>query len=93
MDLQQAAYVLAICEERSFTRAAKRCGVTQPSLTNAISKLETDLGTALFVRPNREQRETLPTQFTLLIVPHLKQALAHIASVGEIAVKCRSVRL
>jgi DNA-binding transcriptional LysR family regulator len=50
MQLQQVRYFLAILQERSFTRAARRCGVSQPSLTNAIRRLEQDLGGALFKR-------------------------------------------
>ena len=50
MQMQQIRYVLALCEERSFTRAAKRCGVSQPSLTNAIIALEQALGGAVFQR-------------------------------------------
>ena len=30
--MNQIRYFLALCEERNFTRAAKRCGVSQPSL-------------------------------------------------------------
>ena len=50
MQMQEIRYFLALCEERSFTRAAKRCGVSQPSLTNAIIRLEQKLGGALFQR-------------------------------------------
>ena len=50
MQMQQIRYFLALCEERSFTRAAKRCGVSQPSLTNAIIALEQALGGAVFQR-------------------------------------------
>ena len=50
MQMQHIRYFLALCEERSFTRAAKRCGVSQPSLTNAIMALEQELGGALFQR-------------------------------------------
>jgi len=50
MQMQQIRYFLALCEEHSFTRAAKRCGVSQPSLTNAIIRLEQKLGGALFQR-------------------------------------------
>ena len=50
MQMQQIRYFLALCEERNFTRAAGRCGVTQPSLTNAIIALERALGGALFQR-------------------------------------------
>jgi len=48
MQMHQICYFLALCEERSFTRAAKRCGISQPSLTNAIIALERELGGALF---------------------------------------------
>jgi DNA-binding transcriptional LysR family regulator len=50
MEMQQIRYFLGLCEERSFTRAAKRCGISQPSLTNAIIGLEQELGGALFQR-------------------------------------------
>src|SRR5499427_7846617 len=50
MQMQQIRYFLALCEERNFTRAAKRCGVSQPSLTNAIIALEQELGGTLFQR-------------------------------------------
>ena len=50
MQMHQIRYFLALCEERNFTRAAGRCGVSQPSLTNAIIGLERALGGALFQR-------------------------------------------
>lgn len=50
MQMHQIRYFLALCEERSFTRAAKRSGVSQPSLTNAIGALEEELGGNLFQR-------------------------------------------
>ncbi len=48
--MQQIHYFLALCEELNFTCAARRCGVSQPSLSNAISALERELGGALFDR-------------------------------------------
>jgi len=50
MQMHQIRYFLALSTERNFTRAAKRCGVSQPSLTNAIIALEQELGGALFQR-------------------------------------------
>ncbi|MGH8514035.1 MAG: LysR family transcriptional regulator [Gammaproteobacteria bacterium] len=50
MQMHQVRYFLALCEELNFTRAARRCGVSQPSLSNAISALERELGGALFHR-------------------------------------------
>jgi DNA-binding transcriptional LysR family regulator len=50
MQMHQIRYFLALCAESNFTRAARRSGVSQPSLTNAISALERQLGGALFER-------------------------------------------
>ena len=40
METNQVRYFLALCEENNFTRAAKRCGVSQPSVSNAIRRLK-----------------------------------------------------
>src|SRR5436309_578590 len=50
MQMHQIRYFLALCGELNFTRAARRSGVSQPSLTNAIGALERELGGALFQR-------------------------------------------
>ena len=54
--MSQIRYFLALCEERTFTRAAQRCGVSQPTLTNSIRRLEQELGECLFHRGSRETR-------------------------------------
>jgi DNA-binding transcriptional LysR family regulator len=50
MEIRQVQYAIAVSEELSFTGAAKRCGVTQPTITNAIRQLERELGRPLFRR-------------------------------------------
>jgi|GEM_PF-2187543 len=50
MELRQIRYFLEICEQGSFSRAADRCGVTQPALTMAMKALEGELGGAVFHR-------------------------------------------
>jgi DNA-binding transcriptional LysR family regulator len=50
MELRQIHYAIAVSEELSFTGAARRCGVTQPTITNAIRQLEQELGRPLFRR-------------------------------------------
>jgi LysR family hydrogen peroxide-inducible transcriptional activator len=50
MEMSQVRYFLALCKERNFTRAAQRCGVAQPSLTQSVKALEMELGGPLFVR-------------------------------------------
>ncbi|MHC6177810.1 LysR family transcriptional regulator [Glutamicibacter sp. X7] len=53
MELQQMRYVVAIAEERNFTRAAQRCHVVQSALSHQIKALERELGVPLFVRNSR----------------------------------------
>ena len=56
MEMHQVRYFLALCEELNFARAAGRCGVSQPSLTRAIKKLEVELGGPLFYRDSGGRR-------------------------------------
>jgi Bacterial regulatory helix-turn-helix protein, lysR family len=58
MQIRQIRYFLAICAEGNFTRAARSCGVSQPSLTQALLRLEAELGGALFERGWKESRLT-----------------------------------
>ena len=50
MDLLQLQYFRAIAEYENMTRAAEALFVPQPNLSNSMSRLESDLGTALFQR-------------------------------------------
>ncbi|MDR2996560.1 MAG: LysR family transcriptional regulator, partial [Microbacterium sp.] len=53
MEFQQMRYVIAVAEERSFTRAAERCLVVQSALSHQIKALERELGVRLFARTSR----------------------------------------
>jgi DNA-binding transcriptional LysR family regulator len=50
MDIRELRYFVAVFQERSLTAAAKRCFISQPSVSAAISSLEAELGTTLFIR-------------------------------------------
>ena len=50
MDLQQLRYFAAAARLGGFTRAAAACGVSQPTLSQQMGKLEAELGRPLFVR-------------------------------------------
>jgi len=53
MDFNQVRYFLALANTLNFTRAAEQCYVSQPALTQAIKRLEVELGGELIHRDGR----------------------------------------
>jgi DNA-binding transcriptional LysR family regulator len=84
---QQVQYFLAVCEERSFTRAARRGGVAQPTVTKAIRDLEDRIGGALFVRKKLQQAETTPTSLGLALKPHFGRAIRSLQRAERVAAR------
>jgi LysR family hydrogen peroxide-inducible transcriptional activator len=58
MDINQVRYFLNLAETLNFTEAARRSGVSQPSLTRAIQRLEEELGSPLIYRDGKDSRLT-----------------------------------
>ena len=58
MELQQLRYFVAVADLGNFTRAADKCLVAQPSLSQQIIKLEKEFGLPLFDRLGRSVRLT-----------------------------------
>ena len=57
--LDQKVYtLLAVAEQKSFTKAAELLSLTQPAVSHHISQLETELGTKIFSRGKGELRIT-----------------------------------
>lgn len=73
MELNQIRYFLALARTLNFTRAAELCNVTQPALTKAIQRLESELGGYLI---HRERHLTQLTDLGKLVLPMLERAFA-----------------
>src|SRR5438105_10349220 len=58
MDLRRLSSFLAVVEEGSFTRAARRLGISQPSLSQQMRTLEAELGGPVLERLPRGIRLT-----------------------------------
>jgi LysR family hydrogen peroxide-inducible transcriptional activator len=64
-DLRQLGYFCAIARTGSFTKAARELGISQPSLSEQIARLEQGLGASLFERLNRRVELTPPGEAIL----------------------------
>jgi LysR family transcriptional regulator, hydrogen peroxide-inducible genes activator len=90
MEFHQLRYVCAIAETGSFSRAAERCQVAQPSLSQQVMKLEKDLGTKLFDRLGRSVRLT---EAGVAFLPHARSILGQLESArASVADKCADLR-
>src|SRR2546421_12316352 len=73
LDLNLLRVFDAVLQERSVTAAAARLGLTQPAVSNALARLRTLLGDALFVRPPAGMEAT---PFARGVAEPVRQALA-----------------
>ena len=58
MNMKQFKYVLVLAKEGSFSRAAEALGISQPSLSQYVKKIENEISLELFDRTNGEVRLT-----------------------------------
>src|SRR4029078_907242 len=77
-ELNVLAAFLAVAEERSFTRAAKRVGVSRSALSHAVRGLEERIGVRLL---SRTTRSVAPTDAGEQLLGRLRPALGDVASV------------
>ena len=74
-DLNLLPIFVVLMEERSVTRAAQRLGITQPALSNALTRLRAVMRDPLFIR---ERYGIQPTALALELAPAIAKALATI---------------
>lgn len=77
INVRHIAAFAATVRHGSVTRAARAVNLTQPALTQAIARLEADIGCALF---ERGPAGMTPTEPALLLAPRAEAAIAHVGS-------------
>ncbi len=75
MELRQLRYLVALAEERNFTRAAEREHIAQPAMSQQIRRLEEEVGLELV---DRSTRRATMTDAGLLLVARARRALAEV---------------
>ena len=81
MTLQQMEYIVAVYRLRHFAKAAEHCGVTQPTLSAMIQKLEQELGVKLF---ERSSQQVVPTAIGRLVVEQAWRVISRARKIKDI---------
>ncbi len=87
MELRQLRYFVALAEELSFTRAARKLHVSQPPLSFQIASLEQELGVRLFHRTSRSVELSAAGEALLAharaVLERLEDAREHVRRVAD----------
>ena len=90
MEMHQLRYMAAVARTGNFSRAAERCHVSQPSLSQQIQKLESELGERLF---DRLRRQATLTPAGEAFLPRAERILAEVdAAQREAREACGLIR-
>jgi DNA-binding transcriptional LysR family regulator len=73
MELRHLQHFIALAQEGSFTRAARKVNIVQSGLSNSIKELEEELGTRLV---ERTTRKVSITETGMRFLPHARATLA-----------------
>ncbi len=82
MNLRDLRYLLAAAETGHFGRAAEACGISQPTLSVQLRKLEEELGVALFERAGKS---VVPTDACRRLLGHVRAAVAEVDAILAVA--------
>ena len=81
MTLQQLTYVIELNRYRNFAVAAEACGITQPTLSAMLAKLEDELDVRIFDRNNKK---VTPTTTGAKIIVQAERAVREASRISEI---------
>ena len=86
MNLRDLRYLLAVADHGHFGRAAEACGVSQPTLSVQLRRLEEMLGVTLF---ERTSKAVAPTTACQRLIGHVRAAVAEADAILAVAASLR----
>ena len=86
MTITQLNYVLALDKSKNFTKAAKACKISQPSLSTQIQKLEEELGVEIF---DRAKKPIKSTEIGKILINQFKVIIDESSNVSELIIKSK----
>lgn len=90
MELRQFEFLIAVVEEASFSAAARRLSVTQPSISEQIRKLERELGQPLL---DRLPRRVIPTPAGHQLLEYARRIMADVGEAKRRSADTKSGKL
>ncbi len=81
MNIQQLEYIVAIDEYQHFAKAAENCGVSQPTLSMMVQKLETELDVLIF---DRSKHPVEATEVGKSIIQQAKRTILEMKKIQEL---------
>lgn len=86
MTLQQLRYIVDINRYRSFAKAADACGISQPTLSAMLVKLEEELDVKIFERTNKKVE---PTSIGEKIIQQAEKTIVEAGRIEELVVESK----
>ena len=93
MDLRQFEYIVAVADHGTFTKAAVAAHVSQPSLSNGVRNLESELGVELFARLGRTVRLTSAGEQVVQAARRVIRDIADLTTVSRSVADIRTGQL
>jgi DNA-binding transcriptional LysR family regulator len=88
MELRQLEHFVAVAEEKSFTRAARRLNYVQSALSVSIQSLERELGLRLF---DRNTHRVVLTDGGEALLPAARETIASVEQTRDVAAALKGV--
>ena len=82
MTLTELRYAITLAQEKHFGKAAKVCHISQPTLSVAINKLESELGVSIF---ERDRNNVRVTEIGEQIIAQAQRSLDEVNQIRDIA--------